>query len=137
MLNMGETQEVKKLIDSDNNIMWIGELPNDSQMLASAYAACDTLVLPSQFETPGIVALEAGLAGAKLVITSKGGTKEYFKDMANYVEPGSIDSIKKGIESSLSLPNSEKLSEFIKSNFLWGIIAEKTINVYQQYFGVK
>lgn len=136
MLNMGETREVKKLIDN-SDILWIDELSNNSPMLASAYAACDTLVLPSQFETPGIAALEAGLAGAKVVITSQGGTKEYFKNMAIYIEPGSVDSIKRGIESSLSLPKSEKLSEFIKSNFLWGIIAEKTIDIYQQYFGIK
>jgi len=43
-------------------------------MLASAYAACDVFVLPSMFETPGIAALEAGLAGAKIVITKYGGT---------------------------------------------------------------
>lgn len=137
MLNMGETGEVRKLINNNNNIIWIDELSNDSPLLASAYAACDTFVLPSQFETPGIAALEAGLAGAKIVITSQGGTKEYFKNMANYVEPASIDSIKKGIESSLLLQKSDKLSEFIKNNFLWKIIAEKSINVYQQYFGVK
>jgi glycosyltransferase involved in cell wall biosynthesis len=137
MLDTGETREVKKLIDKKNNIMWIDELPNDSPLLASAYAACDTLVLPSQFETPGIAALEAGLAGAKVVITSLGGTKEYFKNMAIYVEPDSIDSIKRGIESSLSSGKSKKLREFIKSNFLWGIIAEKTVNVYEKYFGVK
>ena len=80
--------------------MLIGSLDNQSEMLASAYAASDTFVLPSQFETPGISALEAALAGAKIVITPYGGTKEYFKNMAEYVDSGSSEAIKAGIEKS-------------------------------------
>ena len=71
-------------------------------LLASAYAACDVFVLPSQFETPGIAALEAGLAGAKIVITPVGGTKRsYFGNNAIYVEPTSTENIAEGILAAL------------------------------------
>ncbi|TAK56053.1 MAG: glycosyltransferase, partial [Bacteroidetes bacterium] len=82
----------------------IDYLPNDTDLLASAYAACDTFVLPGQFETPGIAALEAALAGAKIVITKHGGTKDYFGNLAEYVEPESVTDIDRGITAALHKP---------------------------------
>jgi glycosyltransferase involved in cell wall biosynthesis len=130
--DIGESKEILSEIEKNKNIIFIDSLENDSPLLASAYAACDTFVLPSQFETPGIAALEAGLAGAKIVITPFGGTKEYFKDMAEYPNPYSIDSIKTSIEKSLNKPKDEKLKNHIKNNFLWDKIAERTADVYQK-----
>ena len=95
-------------------------MDNDSPMLSSAYASCNTFALPSLYETPGIAALEAGLAGAKIVITPYGGTKDYFKDMAIYSDPYSVDSIKKSIEDSLNKPKDDKLKKHIEQNFLMG-----------------
>ncbi len=115
----------------NKNILLIDGLLNDSKLLASAYAACDVFALPSLYETPGIAALEAGLAGAKIVITPHGGTKEYFKDMAEYVEPNSIDSIRNGILTALKRPKDKRLQQHIKSNYLWKHVAQKTLEVYK------
>jgi glycosyltransferase involved in cell wall biosynthesis len=117
---------------SYRHILLIDGLDNSSDLLASAYAACDVFVLPSMFETPGIAALEAGLAGAKIVITPHGGTHEYFGGMATYVEPRSVDSIKNGIIKTLSEPKAPILSERIRKEFLWPRIAESTAHVYQE-----
>jgi len=106
-------------------------LKNDDELLASAYAAADVFVLPSLFETPGIAALEAGLAGAKIVITPYGGTKEYFGTMAEYVEPRSVASIRNGILRALAKKNDSRLQEHIRREFLWQRIAAKTAAVYQ------
>ena len=126
----GEREEILSEIKNNKNIILIDPLKNSDPLLASAYAACDTFVLPSQFETPGIAALEAGLAGAKIVITPFGGTKEYFKDMAEYPDVFSIESIKDSIERSLNKHKDEKLRDHIKSNFLWSKIAGQTSEVY-------
>jgi glycosyltransferase involved in cell wall biosynthesis len=114
------------------HILLIDGLKNDSDMLASAYAAADTFVLPSLFETPGIAALEAGLAGAKVVITPHGGTCEYFGDLAEYVDPHSVDSIRKGIVTALSRKKDNRLSEHIRGEFLWQHISRKTADVYKE-----
>jgi glycosyltransferase involved in cell wall biosynthesis len=114
------------------HIRLIDGLGNDSAMLASAYAACDVFALPSLFETPGIAALEAGLAGAKVVITPHGGTKEYFGAMATYVEPGDVASIRSGIETSLQAPKDQRLREHIAGNFLWKHVAKKTADAYNE-----
>lgn len=113
------------------HIRLIDGLANDSPMLASAYAACDVFVLPSLFETPGIAALEAGLAGAKVVITPHGGTKEYFGEMATYVDPDSVDSIRKGIESALAREDNAGLRDHIRRNYLWKQVGEQTASVYR------
>ncbi len=112
------------------HILLIDGLDHSSDMLASAYAACDTFVLPSLFETPGIAALEAALAGAKIVITRHGGTAEYFNGNAWYVEPSSEDSIRDGIVAALQAEKSPVLRDHILKNFVWGVVAEKTAYAY-------
>lgn len=118
------------------HILLIDGLDNESGMLASAYAACEVFVLPSLFETPGIAALEAGLAGAKVVITEYGGTREYFGDMADYVEPSSVESIREGIVRSLNRTGDKRLREHIRANFLWDRVAELTARAYQELGGM-
>lgn len=132
ILNTNESEKVKQVIQKSKNILLIDELENDSRMLASAYAACDTFVLPSLFETPGIAALEAAVAGAKIVITPHGGTKDYFKDLAVYVDPKSVESIRKGIENSLNSSKTNVLSNFISENFLWEKVAQKSVQIYEK-----
>ncbi len=117
------------------HIRLISSLPNDSPLLASAYAACDTFVLPSQFETPGIAALEAGLAGAKVVITDQGGTREYFGDFATYVDYRSVDSIRAGVISALTAPKDSRLQDHIRANFLWEHVAARLAEVYREILG--
>jgi glycosyltransferase involved in cell wall biosynthesis len=114
------------------HILLIDGLQNDSDMLASAYAAADTFVLPSLFETPGIAALEAGLAGAKVVITPHGGTREYFGNMATYVDPYSVDAIRTGIITTLQQQKDDRLRNHIRREFLWERVAEKTADVYKK-----
>lgn len=132
VIHAGEANEILLEIKKNKNIILIDALDNESPLLASAYAACDTFVLPSQFETPGIAALEAGLAGAKIVITPFGGTRDYFKNMAEYPDPYSTESIKNAIEKSLSKNKEDNLKLYIKDNFLWSKIAQRTIQVYEK-----
>lgn len=117
------------------NILLIDGMDNSSELLASAYAACEVFVLPSQFETPGIAALEAGLAGAKIVITPHGGTREYFEDVAVYIDPASVNSIRDGIVQALALPKTDRLRERIRSQYLWQHVAAATSKVYRGILG--
>jgi glycosyltransferase involved in cell wall biosynthesis len=112
-------------------IRLIDGLENDSALLRSAYAGAEVFVLPSLFETPGIAALEAGLAGARVVITPHGGTQEYFEDLATYVDPRSVSSIRDGILRALTLPKDGRLQERIRQKYLWSRVAEETLAVYR------
>jgi len=121
--------------EKNKNLTIITGIDHDSPMLTSAYAASSVFALPAMYETPGIAALEAGLAGANVVITPHGGTKDYFKDMATYVDPYNITSIRSGIETSLNKNTNDKLKKYIENNFLWEKVAELTANAYKQILG--
>lgn len=112
-------------------ILLLDGLDHSSPMLASAYAACNVFVLPSLFETPGIAALEAGLAGANVVITPYGGPKEYFLEYAEYVEPRSVESIRQGIVRALNRKKDGRLREHIRASYLWEHVARQTADVYR------
>jgi len=132
LFDTGETKEVLEIIERNEHITLIKGLENTSPLLASAYAACHTFVLASQFETPGRAAMEAALAGANIVITPFGGTKDYFAEMAIYPDPYSSDSIANAIKQSLSTQKINNLRVKIEQDFVWKKIAEKTKAAYQQ-----
>lgn len=121
----------KELAQRNDNVTLIDTLPHDSDLLASAYAAADVFVLPSYYETPGIAALEAALAGAKIAITAFGGTTDYFKDDAHYLNPKSERSIVQAIQSALQTKPNGQLKERILNKFSWKSVAEKTAEVYK------
>ncbi len=121
-----------KIANENPNILLIDGIDHDSPLLSSAYSSCSAFLLPSLFETPGIAALEAGLAGAPIVITEKGGTKDYFQNFAQYVNPYSKQSILNGIENSLREKKTDSLQKHIRNNFLWSSVAEKTLKAYKQ-----
>jgi len=125
-------ERCRTIINRSPNIKLVPGLPPDSPLLESAYAACDTLVLPSFYETPGLAALEAGLAGAKVCITRFGGTTEYFGDLATYLDPFSEHSILKALRESLAKPRTDELREHIKKNFLWQHSATRLSAAYTE-----
>jgi glycosyltransferase involved in cell wall biosynthesis len=129
-----DTMEGRSLVSrakENPNVTIIDHVDHDSELLASAYAACRLFVLPSLFETPGIAALEAGLAGATVVITPHAGTREYFGDHAVYVDPYSSQDIRRGITQGLERSPDQALSQHISSQFLWSHVARRTLEIYR------
>ena len=130
--NNKEGEWCREALRNNKKILFIEWLDHDSKMLESAYAGAHTFILPTRYETPGRAALEAGLAGANIVITPKGGTKEYFAEFAEYPNPLSVDSIKQSIEISLNKPKTTALRERIMQNYIWEIIAKQTVKMYSE-----
>ncbi len=111
----------------------LGYIDHDSDLLKSAYSACQAFVLPSILETPGLAALEAAAAGAKLVVTAEGSTSEYFADMVRYVDPYSLEDIRSAIEGSLADSSDDsRLAEHVLSNFTWDHTAQQVIAAYKR-----
>lgn len=123
--------EAKRL----KNVTLIDNLAHDSEMLSSAYAAAKVFVLPSQFETPGISAMEAALAGSNIVITSRGGTQDYFEDYAEYINPDSLHSLVGALNRSFSKQTQADLKTHLLERFNWKGIAQKTVDVYREILG--
>lgn len=113
-------------------VIFVGAMQHDSALLAAAYAACRVFALPSWYETPGLAALEAGLAGANIVITREGPTREYFGKHAAYVNPASVQDIRGKILLQLHKPKTSALSRHIERNFLWQNTATQTKAAYEK-----
>ena len=104
----------------------------DEEFLKSAYSASSVFALPSFCETPGIAALEAASQGSKIVVTSEGCAQEYFGDLALYVHPESLQSIKDGIHQAMNSLKSSETANHIIRNYSWDITAEEIIEGYKK-----
>ncbi len=118
--------------EAGENVHFLGAFPSDSEELRSAFAACSVFALPTWFETPGLAALEAALAGVKIVITGEGSTREYFKDYVEYVNPADVRDIRRKIEIAMKNPESDVLKKHIQNNFTWPLSAKRNLQVYQE-----
>jgi glycosyltransferase involved in cell wall biosynthesis len=115
----------------ENSVRWIDARAHDDPLLASAYAAARVFALPSWFETPGLAALEAALAGTAVVITPFGSTREYFGDRVAYARPDRPHMIGRAIEQTWDGPDPQLAAE-VAARFLWSEIARRTAEVYDQ-----
>ena len=111
---------------------FVSRMAHDDPLLASAYASCGCLVLASWFETPGLVALEAGLLGVPLVLTERGAAREYFGDFARYINPASAKSIRVNVLEALSQERNTELAQHVEDNFTWRAVAHETLAAYDR-----
>lgn len=103
----------------------------DHEDLVGIYQAARVHALVSWYEIPGLVNLEAGLAGCNILTTCEGSTKDYFKDYVLYADPYSLQDIEAKLEASLNTPKSEDFRNYIMQNYLWEDIAASLIKAYQ------
>lgn len=129
--NSSYSQSCHEIINANKNIHYLGPMDNESLLLGSAYAAAAVFTLPSHFETPGIAALEAGLAGCNIAITEAGGTREYFGDHAEYINPEIESSIIEAIRAAHKKPKTGHLKHNIKQAYSWAVVAKKTEEAYR------
>lgn len=106
--------------------------PMEPPELASAYAAAKVVVLPSWFETCGIVCLEGALGGCNVVVTTRGYTREYFKDFAWYCNPDSPDSIRAAVVNAFESPPRSEFREYILQRYTWEGAAACVAEAYRR-----
>jgi glycosyltransferase involved in cell wall biosynthesis len=100
--------------------------------LASAYAAARVHALVSWYDTPGLVSLEAALAGCAVVSTNRGSAREYFEDKAFYCDPGDLTSIAQAVSAAWNAGKDTSLKERVLANYTWERVAEITKEAYQK-----
>jgi glycosyltransferase involved in cell wall biosynthesis len=128
---MGYYEQCRKEAPADT--LFIDRVEQGSPLLASAFAAARLVVIPSLFETCGIVAMEAGLAGGTVAITKNGGTREYYKEYVSYLDPQSTSTLRKTLLSALGVnnPRASGFQTYIQQNYLWERVMDQTIEIYR------
>ncbi|WP_244956277.1 glycosyltransferase [Tautonia rosea] len=115
------------------SVTWVPRMDADDPLLASAFAAARVFALPSWFETPGLAALEAALAGCAIVITPFGCTREYFGNWAFYARPDRIQEISKALTEAWEAGRGRtELAEVVHRRYLWATVARRTAEVYDE-----
>ena len=110
-------------------VTFIPAMPHE--LLPSAYAAARVHVLPSWYDTPGLVSLEAAAAGCNIVSTDRGSAREYFADLAWYCSPDDVDSIRRAVIAAWETPRSDRLRRHVRENYTWAVAARTTLEAYR------
>lgn len=127
--------EVVRAIEANPNLEWIEQLPNaDIYRLCKA---CKVSVLPSWFETPGLVSLEAAAMGCNIVVSPEGTTRDYFGDSAFYCDVNDPSSIRRAIDAAYEADYDVEFGNRILSEYTWEKAAERTIDGYEMALGMK
>jgi glycosyltransferase involved in cell wall biosynthesis len=113
------------------NVHFVPGLLHDEALLGSAYAAAGCQALTSRYETPGLVAIEAGMSGTPLVLPSGGCAREYFGELAEYVSPGDLSGIRRAVLDALAAGRSQQLASLIREHFTWRTAAWATREAYE------
>lgn len=115
--------------EGGDQVIYLGPLPHDSELLRSAYAACDVFCLPSTLETPGLAALEAYAAGCRAAITEVGSTKEYFGNRVEYLDPANTDSIARAIRDAAKA-DARSQTDSVRQQLNWQNVVQPLQSIY-------
>lgn len=99
--------------------------------LKEMYQACRVHVLASWYETTGLTALEAGCCGARSVVTSRGGTREYSDDLAWYCHPSDPRSVRRAVEQALQAEATPDLLSRVRRGFTWEHSTRSLLRIYE------
>jgi glycosyltransferase involved in cell wall biosynthesis len=102
------------------------------QELADAYAGASVHCLPSWYELPGLVSLEAAYHGCQIVATKFGACSDYLSDKALYCHPSDLASIREGVLTAYATPvNKNELINCV-AKFTWENCATQVLEAYTQ-----
>lgn len=106
----------------------LGRLP--TAMLAAALREAAVHCLPSWYELPGLVSLEAARAGTRVVASSWGALRDYLDDTIDYCEPDDPASVAAAVTAALG--RSPAAATGRAAGFTWERTATETLAIYEE-----
>ncbi len=134
-----EQRELKRLVGVlglDRHVKFLGPLSHPE--LARYFAAAEVTVVPSYYETFGLVALEAIACGSPVIASDVGGLSYTVSDGETglLVPPGDIEALERALacvlENSVLLNHMRmRASQGLSSSFTWPEIARQLGEMYR------
>ena len=112
------------------NVVFFPRLPLEE--LASAYAAARIHILPSWYELPGLVSLEAAAAGSRVATTDWGTARDYLGDFAWYLPPDDPVRMRGVILEAIDSAPKPGLQEHVIESFSWEKTARSAAEAYRR-----
>jgi glycosyltransferase involved in cell wall biosynthesis len=132
---MDRLRNLKRRLGLDS-VEFLGHVTEEEKW--NLYAGCRYLVLPSLFESFGMVLLEAMAFGKPVIATSAGGIPEVVGNGGVVVSPGDEEELADAIMHVITTPElrselSSKARERVRI-FTWGHISLRLEKVYHECF---
>lgn len=133
---MAHLQEMVEELGIENFVVFLGK--RDQKMLPYYYSSAEVVVMPSYYESFGMVALEAMACGTPVVASQIGGLAFLVKDgETGYVVPGNdvnllADRLIKIIKDSKLQAKLGRQSAAYAKNYDWTIISKRIKEEYLQ-----
>ncbi|MBN1130986.1 MAG: glycosyltransferase [Chitinispirillaceae bacterium] len=125
-----------KIFKRKGRIVFTGRLSDE--LLVSAYRSCRLHCLPSWYELPGLVSLEASRYGCATVASSWGGLPDYLGSVCEYCAPDDPASIRAAVLNAFESGPRKEAAERARL-FTWERFGELTLRGYdrvlQEYRG--
>ena len=122
----------RKEAEGCDNIYFLGWLPHDSPIFVSAIKHAHALILPSYFETFGLVALEGGINGVEVCLSNTLPLNDYnVFDKKLTFSPNSIKEIRNVLDGVLRRPKDTVLQKKVESFFNWDRIIDMHLDIYR------
>lgn len=114
-----------------DNIHLLGWQLKDSPILRSAFANAKLVILPSHYETFGLVLLEGGMAGADLALSKTLPILCYssFNRCATF-DPDNVKEIREVLIDAFQRPKDATLRGRLVKEFNWDVIIDQHIKIY-------
>ncbi|MCC6952638.1 MAG: tetratricopeptide repeat protein [Deltaproteobacteria bacterium] len=122
-------EEVARRFKRKGRTHFIGKV--SPEMLASAFAASRCHVLPSWYELPGLVNIEAARYGTNIVVTDYGTIRDYMGDDAFYCQPDEPTSIHDAVIAAYHAPRNERAIRKAEQ-FTWKRAALRKLEIYEK-----
>jgi glycosyltransferase involved in cell wall biosynthesis len=133
-VDMGMLVKATRRHNLIDNVIFLGELPNQSPLLPEYYNIADLFVLPTLYEGFGWVYLEAMSSGTPILTTSVGSNPEIVGGVGRLIKPNDPDLLAKNILEILN--NDVEINNMIRKGLIkakkysW----DRTILKYEEYY---
>ena len=116
-----------------DSVEFLGAL--NREQVAEQMQNCDCFVLPSRYETFGVVYIEAMACGKPVIAVRNGGPDDFVKDFNGLlIEPEQVDSLISSMKQMIDKKddyNIQKIAAYVRDNFSQKAIAEQLENIYK------